>query len=110
MAGMIQGRFVFAGDRNYYIRTACAENGCNAQTFRRFVWSSRTTVGPHYPVKREGGLEKASVHRHTVAYANKPRANGHVETILPESGVFGKRPTKSGHHRDPRSETATVSL
>jgi hypothetical protein len=41
-------------------------------------------VEPHYPVKREGGLEKASVYWHAVAYANTYRADGRVETILPE--------------------------
>ncbi len=41
-------------------------------------------VGPHYPVKREGGLEKAGAHWHAVAYANTYRADGRVETILPQ--------------------------
>ena len=41
-------------------------------------------VGPHYPVKREGGLEKVQVHWHAVAYANTYRADGRVETILPQ--------------------------
>jgi len=36
-------------------------------------------------VKKSGRLEKASVHGHAVAYANKYRANEHVETILPEA-------------------------
>jgi hypothetical protein len=38
----------------------------------------------HYPVKREGVIEKASIHWHTVAYANMYRADGRVEAILPE--------------------------
>ena len=39
----------------------------------------------HYPVKREGGLEKASVHWHTVAY-DKPNSEpmDASTTILPE--------------------------
>jgi hypothetical protein len=41
-------------------------------------------------VKKSGELEKARVHWHAVAYAIKLRANGHVETILPERGVFCK--------------------
>ena len=41
-------------------------------------------VEPHYPVKGEGGLEKASVYWHAVVYANTDRADGRVETILPE--------------------------
>src|SRR5258706_9370450 len=43
------------------------------------------------------GLEKASVHWHTVVYANKHRAEGRLETILPEYGVFCKRPTEQGN-------------
>jgi hypothetical protein len=43
-----------------------------------------TRVEPHYPVKREGVIEKASIHWHTVAYANMYRADGRVEAILPE--------------------------
>jgi hypothetical protein len=34
--------------------------------------------------KKSGELEKTRVHWHAVAYANKLRADGHVETILPE--------------------------
>jgi hypothetical protein len=41
-------------------------------------------VEPHYPVKGEGGLEKASVYWHAVVYANTDRADGRVEPILPE--------------------------
>lgn len=41
-------------------------------------------VEPPYPVKREGVIEKASIHWHTVAYANMYRADGRVEAILPE--------------------------
>src|SRR6266446_8659153 len=41
-------------------------------------------VEPHYPVKREGVVEKTSIHGHTVAYANTDRADGRVQTILPE--------------------------
>src|SRR2546421_550777 len=41
-------------------------------------------VEPHYAVKREGVVEKTSIHWHTVAYANTDRADGRVETILPE--------------------------
>ena len=45
-------------------------------------------------MKKSGELEKASVHWHAVAYANKVRADGHVKPILPERDVFcfvGKR-------------------
>ncbi len=42
------------------------------------------SVELHYPVKREGVVEKASIHWHTVAYANMYRADGRVEAILPE--------------------------
>jgi hypothetical protein len=35
-------------------------------------------------MKKSGELEKISVHWHAVAYANKLRADGHVEPILPE--------------------------
>ncbi len=52
-------------------------------------------------VKKSGGLEKASVHWHAVAYANKFRADGHVDPILPERGVFCKRQNRNGHHHDP---------
>src|SRR5260370_13717077 len=57
-------------------------------------------VGPHYPVKREGGLEQTRVYGHAVVYANTDRADGRVEAILPELGVFGKRPKSTGqyHH------------
>ena len=41
-------------------------------------------VEPHYPVKREGGLEKASVYWHAVGYEKPNRADGRVTTILPE--------------------------
>ena len=47
------------------------------------------------------GLEEASVHWHTVVYANKHRAEGRVETILPEYGVFCKRPTRAGQYCHP---------
>jgi hypothetical protein len=41
-------------------------------------------------VRKKPGLEKASIHRHAVVDENKHRANGHVESILPEPGVcFG---------------------
>src|SRR5258708_38754952 len=61
----------------------------------RNIW-----VGPHYPVKREGGLEQTRVYGHAVVYANTDRADGRVEAILPELGVFGKRPKSTGqyHH------------
>jgi hypothetical protein len=52
----------------------------------------------HYPVKREEGLEKTSVYEHAVVYANTDRADGRVEAILPELGVFGKRPKSTGQH------------
>jgi hypothetical protein len=55
-------------------------------------------VESHYPVKREGVVEKASIHWHTVAYANTDRADGRVEAILPELGVFRKRPNRTGQH------------
>jgi len=55
-------------------------------------------VEPHYLVKREGVVEKTSIHWHTVAYANTNRADGRVEAILPELGVFGKRAKSTGHH------------
>jgi hypothetical protein len=58
-------------------------------------------VEPHELVKKSGGLEKARVHWHTVAYANKLRANGHVETILPELGVLRKRQNGRGQHHSP---------
>src|SRR5713101_9841112 len=60
----------------------------------------KTGVGPHYPVKREGGLEQTRVYGHAVVYANTDRADGRVEAILPELGVFGKRPKSTGqyHH------------
>src|SRR6266478_5954182 len=58
-------------------------------------------VEPHELVKKSGGLEKARVHWHAVAYANKLRANGHVAPILPERGVCCKRPNRSGQHHDP---------
>ena len=56
-------------------------------------------VEPHYLVKREGVVEKTSIHWHTVAYANTNRADGRVEAILPELGVFGKRPKSTGQHQ-----------
>ena len=46
-------------------------------------------------------LEEISVRWHTVAYANKYRAEGRVETILPEYGVFCKRPTRAGQYCHP---------
>jgi hypothetical protein len=52
-------------------------------------------------VKKSGELEKARAHWHTGAYANKLRANGHVETILPERGVFCKRQNRSGQYHHP---------
>jgi hypothetical protein len=52
-------------------------------------------------VKKSGGLEKARVHWHTEAYANKLRADGHVETILPERGVLRKRQNRRGQHHHP---------
>jgi hypothetical protein len=58
-------------------------------------------VEPHEVVKKSGGLEKRSVHRHAVAYANKHRADGHVKGILPEPGVLRKRPNGSGQHPSP---------
>ncbi len=58
-------------------------------------------VEPHELVKQSGGLEQASVHWHAVAYANKHRADGHVEPILPERGVFRKRQKRRGHQHDP---------
>ena len=61
----------------------------------------KATVEPHEVVKKSGELEKVSVHWHTVAYANKLRADGHVETILPERGVFRKRQNGRGHHHHP---------
>src|SRR5216683_5716798 len=59
-----------------------------------------SSVGPHYPVKREGGLEQTRVYGYAVVYANTDRADGRVEAILPELGVFGKRPKSTGqyHH------------
>ncbi len=45
---------------------------------------SAFSVEPHYAVKREGVVEKTSIHWHTVAYANTDRADGRVATILPE--------------------------
>ena len=58
-------------------------NSCNSDTFSLLAFLVRL-VEPHYPVKREGGLEKTSIHWHTVAYANTNRADGRVEAILPE--------------------------
>ena len=58
-----------------------------------------SVVEPHYAVKREGVVEKTSIHWHTVAYANTDRANGRVETILPERDVFRKRPKSTGQHQ-----------
>ena len=59
----------------------------------------KARVEPHELVKKSGGLEKARVHRHTGAYANKLRANGHVEPILPERGVLCKRQKGRGQHQ-----------
>ena len=42
-----------------------------------------------------------SVHWHAVVYANKHRADGHVEAILPERGVLRKRQNGSGQHPGP---------
>src|SRR2546423_7135241 len=67
---------------------------------RSFFFCSGSAIAgvePHYAVKREGGLEKTSIHWHTVAYANTDRANGRVETILPERDVFRKRPKAQGN-------------
>jgi hypothetical protein len=61
-------------------------------------------------VKREGGLEKAGVHRHAVGYEKPNRAGGRVETILPEFGVFGKRQNRSGHYSDSLLPPTTLSL
>jgi hypothetical protein len=52
-------------------------------------------------MKKSGELEKARVHWHAVAYANKLRANGHVEPILPELGVLRKRQDGRGQYHDP---------
>ena len=64
-----------------------------------FMSDSTYSVEPHYAVKREGGLEKTRIHWHTVAYANTDRADGRVETILPERDVFRKRPKSTGQHQ-----------
>jgi hypothetical protein len=58
-------------------------------------------VEPHELVKKSGELEKARAHWHTGAYANKLRANGHVETILPERGVLRKRQNGRGQYYHP---------
>ncbi len=63
-----------------------------------FRGTSKDSVEPPYPVKREGVVEKTSIHWQTVAYANTDRADGRVEAILPEFGVFGKRPKRPGQH------------
>jgi len=34
--------------------------------------------------EKSGGLEKAGVHWHAVAYANNHKADGRVKTMLPE--------------------------
>src|SRR5258708_37806153 len=67
---------------------------------QKYAAKSTFSVGPHYPVKREGGLEQTRVYGHAVVYANTDRADGRVEAILPELGVFGKRPKSTGqyHH------------
>ncbi len=38
------------------------------------------------------------------------RANGRVEAILPELGVFGKRQTGSGQYQYSRSQTTSVHV
>ena len=61
-------------------------------------------------MKREGGLEKPGVHWHAVKYAKPNRADGRVATILPEFGVFRKRPNGSGQHSDSWLLSTTLSL
>ena len=68
---------------------------------KEFLSAQGITVELHYLVKKSGELEKGSVHWHTVAYANKHRADGHVAPILPERGVFCKRQNGRGHHHHP---------
>jgi len=48
-------------------------------------------VEPRSLVKKSGELEKASVHGHAVVDEDKYRADGHVERIVPEPGVFVPR-------------------
>jgi hypothetical protein len=52
--------------------------------YSRAILASAVTVEPHEVVKKSGKLEKTRVHWHAVVYANKRRADGHVEPILPE--------------------------
>jgi hypothetical protein len=56
------------------------------------------------------GLEEASVHWHTVVYANKHRADGRVEPMLPEHGVFGTRQTRSGQEQYAWSQPTTLQV
>ena len=87
--------------------TFCVNANFELVVLQQLFWPAlnelnrKQLVEPHELVKKSGGLEKASVHWHAVAYANKIRADGHVETILPKLGVFRKRQNGRGQHHHP---------
>jgi hypothetical protein len=63
----------------------------NNKRRNRFNAKANVSVEPHEPVKSQG-LGKTSAHWHTVEYANNTnRANGAIQAILPECGLFCKR-------------------
>jgi hypothetical protein len=61
-------------------------------------------------VKRSGEREKASVRWHAVHDEKHNRADGRVRAMLPEFGVFRKRPKRDGHDQYSPSHTTTLQV